>query len=337
VNKIDSNFDSLDSDDEYSDSNDLSLIMHLKEHNQSGDFEKKCIEYAAVMELISQIAVSDNRRDVIGRIKSLFLDTFQAGFFHYIEIDKAKESDHTIGELEIEYQLIHSELPYILDEKRNCFYIKMIYKDSIVGVARAGGFKRSEDIEKYLYFAVVISRICGLTISNINQYEILKKTEGDFEYLSYHDSLTGLYNRAFAMKVIEEISECVNTGVFYFDIDGLKKVNDKHGHMTGDILIKSAADILKRCFRENDMVARIGGDEFITILKECDSSLAEMIKKRLIAMVKAENEKENRSRYALSISIGYAIGHDDSDTMEKLIRHADRLMYQNKMEKYQTV
>ena len=98
-------------------------------------------------------------------------------------------------------------------------------------------------------------------ISDISEQ---KKREKQLEYLSLHDALTGIYNRAYFEREMKRLEKGrhKNIGMIICDLDGLKLYNDSMGHSVGDILLKAAAQAIKSCFRESDVVARIGGDEF---------------------------------------------------------------------------
>lgn len=149
------------------------------------------------------------------------------------------------------------------------------------------------------------------------------------KYLSFHDSLTGLYNRAYIDHIISEGENADKIVIFMFDIDRLKYVNDNYGHAEGDKLICSFARIIKDSFREPDIVARIGGDEFTTIMYNTYLEMAETIKGRIIDKINVYNESIE-SHLKLSVSIGYA-ALDDNETIEKTMKKADEIMYADKM------
>jgi diguanylate cyclase (GGDEF)-like protein len=173
-------------------------------------------------------------------------------------------------------------------------------------------------------------KIFGLVLSNIEQYENLRKSKNVLEHISYHDSLTELHNRAFINKIIEKDFCEPNTTFFNFDIDRLKYVNDTFGHIEGDKLIINTAKLLKKCFRDSDIVARIGGDEFLAILYDCDKPKAEMFRKRIDEVIYNYNCQENQAHLRISLSYGYATSNYDDRSVEKLILKTDELMYSNK-------
>lgn len=157
------------------------------------------------------------------------------------------------------------------------------------------------------------------------------RMEDQLRYMSYHDTLTGLYNRAyFEQELVRAAAGRYNPfGMISCDIDGLKLVNDRLGHLAGDMLIQTIGGILTECFRKSDVVARVGGDEFITLMPGSD---AETVRKAC-ERIRQSVEKHNRlfPRQPVGLSAGWAVGNvtDCRDT-RALIRQADASMYEEK-------
>ncbi len=156
-----------------------------------------------------------------------------------------------------------------------------------------------------------------------------KKLEEELKLKALYDSMTGLYNRAYYDAEIERIKkerEEYTVSVIMLDIDHLKEVNDKLGHKKGDYLIKETAKLLKSNFREEDVIARIGGDEFIVILKRTGIEQVEERVKNLKERIIAYNRKN--SELPISLSIGFASGENKS--IEEIVKEADKKMYKDK-------
>ncbi|MCK4277752.1 MAG: diguanylate cyclase, partial [Desulfurellaceae bacterium] len=157
-----------------------------------------------------------------------------------------------------------------------------------------------------------------------------KKAEERIKYLGFHDSLTGLYNRAY----FEEEMKRLNTQRKYpltivmADINGLKVINDTLGHNKGDKLLKDTAKLLKSIAREGDIIARIGGDEFAVILPHSDENVVQAFCNRFRDACKRYNRK---TQLKLSIALGYAIQSGQYKDMEKVLEQADENMYTEKL------
>jgi two-component system, cell cycle response regulator len=154
-----------------------------------------------------------------------------------------------------------------------------------------------------------------------------KLREDELQYLSFHDSLTGLYNRAFFEESMDRLERGRQfpLSAIMVDIDGLKLVNDEQGHAAGDELLRRAAHAFRSIFRAEDMVARIGGDEFVALLPHTDAAKVEFIVARIKESV--------ASHQPLSLSLGAATAEAPGGSMTQLIKLADHRMYEAKAAK----
>ena len=157
--------------------------------------------------------------------------------------------------------------------------------------------------------------------------------------LSMNDELTGISNRRGFMLLANQlyskaIIRKVDLVVFYFDMDNLKAINDNYSHKDGDRAIKATASILKRVFRNHDIVGRVGGDEFIAIIEESVPGLEEIIKKRLSDLIDTYNQHSNLP-YEIGISVGSAVltTNDENDSLDEAIKRADACMMEDKRQR----
>jgi len=290
--------------------------------------QAQCAEYSAILNLIGKISFYTNKLDTIEKIKEIFIMVLGAQKFKYWN------SDYEDSSLSYEIKNLFSnpEKTYLFSKGENRFCIKIKQNNKIFGAIDVSDFLFPQYIEKYLNFAIEITKVCGLVLSNIEQYEKLIKSEKDLQYLSFHDSLTELYNRTYLTKIINN-KDIKYSALFSFDIDKLKYVNDNFGHLEGDKLICSVANILKNCFRETDIVARIGGDEFIAILPDCDLKMAESFTTSINEAILNNNNNNKVLHLEISFSFGFAISENKEESIEVLMQRADILMYVNKSDK----
>jgi len=163
-----------------------------------------------------------------------------------------------------------------------------------------------------------------------------KTMEEKLRFLSMHDSLTGLYNRAFFEEEMRRMDSrrFDPLGVIMCDLDGLKLVNDIMGHSSGDRLLIAAACILRQTFRSSDVIARIGGDEFSILLPQCPEEKMRETLERLQKNIEAYNA--GAGSIPLSISVGSACREISSEegvqiSAETLMNEADSRMYRQKL------
>jgi len=165
-----------------------------------------------------------------------------------------------------------------------------------------------------------------------------KRMEQEIISLSLKDELTGLNNRrGFTvlaeqeMKLAQRFKRCVS--LFFFDVDDLKTINDTFGHAQGDQALQEVAAILKETFRETDIPARFGGDEFMVLAPDAPSENKDTLTKRLQSTLERRNQQGDRP-YQLSLSMGVARFDPETPlTISELISQADGQMYLQKQEK----
>lgn len=158
-----------------------------------------------------------------------------------------------------------------------------------------------------------------------------RETEKRLIYISFHDALTGLYNRSYFEEELKRLENRRggSLAVAIVDVDGLKRVNDAYGHSQGDELLVRAARILKRSVRHEDIVARIGGDEFAILLRNTDEAMVRRIFERLQQALETEKQS-SESLSPLSLSFGYAFAPGTEISPLELFKTADNRMYQEK-------
>jgi len=158
--------------------------------------------------------------------------------------------------------------------------------------------------------------------------------------LALRDELTGVYNRRGFLALAErQLKLGRRSGrailVFFADVDGLKQINDKFGHAEGDLALVRAAQVLEKTFRDSDVIARFGGDEFAVLALEVSGHSEATIRARLEQNLKELNARH--SLYTLSISLGAARFDPASprspESIEQLMIRADEGMYEEKRQR----
>jgi diguanylate cyclase (GGDEF)-like protein/PAS domain S-box-containing protein len=160
-----------------------------------------------------------------------------------------------------------------------------------------------------------------------------KKAEENLQFQSMHDILTGLYNRQYYETEIERLqrSRLFPISILMIDVDGLKWVNDHFGHSAGDDLLRRVAGVLKSVFRPEDMVARMGGDEFVVVLPETGEPAARQAVQRLEDILAKHNQLFLPDQ-SLGLSIGAATG-GQGILLTEVFKQADQAMYIKKARK----
>ena len=163
-----------------------------------------------------------------------------------------------------------------------------------------------------------------------------KKQENiSLSHLAYADGLTDLANRSKSDKLMEELNQASDDYcILSIDLNGLKEVNDKYGHPTGDRYIRDFAKVLMNTFGEKDFCARIGGDEFIVIIRDANTKDVNALIGRMNSALNVMNALY--TEYKRSVSVGFAFRHElkENDSHEVYLM-ADQRMYENKRRMHQ--
>ena len=156
-----------------------------------------------------------------------------------------------------------------------------------------------------------------------------KQAEERMRYLTTHDVLTGLYNRGFFEEELARLgrSRMFPVSIVIADLDGLKTVNDRLGHAAGDETLRCAAALMKSAFRPEDVVARIGGDEFAVLLPGADAAAAEKAMKRAKSVIAEHNASHRGLRASVSVGAGTA---RTGEMLMRAVRRAEERMYEEK-------
>ena len=159
--------------------------------------------------------------------------------------------------------------------------------------------------------------------------EMIQNSEKELLYKTYHDELTGLYNRNYLNVKLNDFDSLkyIPLSVIIGDVNGLKITNDSLGNLEGDKLIKIIADIFRKTSREGDFVFRTGGDEFLMLLPETTKEESEKICNKIIGLCK----KNKDAKIAPSIALGLAVKLEEKKDIQSVFKEAEDQMYKNKV------
>ncbi|NQY38010.1 MAG: sensor domain-containing diguanylate cyclase [Alteromonadaceae bacterium] len=175
------------------------------------------------------------------------------------------------------------------------------------------------------------------TLSSL-QLEISKskELEKQLTYEAFHDNLTGLYNRKYFVDHLEIIAsrckrEKMKVYIAFLDLDGFKLINDNHGHVCGDHILKVTAQRLRSCFRRHDILARFGGDEFVVLIST-DITMVhlKLLLERIINSVASPVVLDDKTEVSVGVSIGVAYSDQTNVIQNELLAQADNALYKAK-------
>lgn len=165
-------------------------------------------------------------------------------------------------------------------------------------------------------------------------YEEIATSQKEIKYLAYHDHLTGLPNRRYFIERLNHVIHLNHMkkmfSIMFLDLDNFKMINDTMGHATGDELLIKVSERLLNSLRKSDIVARIGGDEFVVMIENTeDLDETKMVAEKIIKCF-AEPFILNGREFFVTTSMGIALYPTDGDNADKLVKNADIAMYKAK-------
>jgi len=214
---------------------------------------------------------------------------------------------------------------------RKCFDIPIIY---LTAHSDEQTLKRAKVTEPFGY---IIKPFVDDDLKSAIEIALYKHgMDTKLKYMGTHDPLTGLYNRAYFE---EEILKLENgdfnpVGVIISDLDGLKLINDTLGHAKGDEILKCAAAIIKENFRNEDIVAKIGGDEFAVLLPKTSKKTLKNIYERINDSFKEYTSSNPEIPW--SVSVGFATNEETDGSISEALKRAENNMYREKLNKSQS-
>ena len=207
---------------------------------------------------------------------------------------------------------------------------KLVQQREVVNYSLNG-----EVLNIHLEFSVSVhAQNWELVLLSLVDITARKKAEAYLEYLGKHDVLTQLRNRAFYMEELNRLSRKGPwpMAVIAIDMNGLKAVNDEHGHAAGDAMLRRLGEVLAKAVDDPACVARIGGDEFMVLLPATDERGAQAMQERILSLLDLNNQFY--PGHTIHLAMGHAVGQEGAN-MESVVHRADQAMYTDKLRFYE--
>jgi diguanylate cyclase (GGDEF)-like protein len=244
-----------------------------------------------------------------------------------------EKKDLYIQSFDDEFQLYLPKYDYFSigdnpDETTHCIiYCRLIAEEGCIGLITMQSYNPYEYTVNDFEIIKALASYVAIAISNAQKKNIILEKAKQLEFLSYNDSLTGVYNRRYFNETVVRFQEsnCINLGLIIGDMNHLKHINDNYGHGTGDRYLLEVASILRKC-SATDHVFRIGGDEFAIIIENAD---IEMMKNTMDS-IRLECDRFRFDHVPLSIALGYDIRISENTAFEEVFANAESNMYKEK-------
>ncbi|MET1115632.1 MAG: GGDEF domain-containing protein [Comamonas sp.] len=208
---------------------------------------------------------------------------------------------------------------------------KLVQQREVVNYSLSG-----EVLHIHLEFSISMhAQNWQLVLLSLVDITARKKAEAYLEYLGKHDVLTQLRNRAFYMEELNRLSRKGPwpVALVAIDMNGLKGINDDHGHAAGDAMLRRLGEVLTKAVDDPACVARIGGDEFMVLLPATDERGAQAMQERILSLLDLNNQFYPGQ--TIHLAMGHAVGLEGA-SMEAVVHRADQSMYADKLRFYET-
>ncbi len=277
-----------------------------------------------------KILIVDDSAEVLARTRELLT---QVGY-SVVSYDSGEAALEYLKENRVDLVLLDVNMPN-LNGYEVCLRIRQTYALDDLPVIFLTSREDSDSISKGFHSGasdfVSKSAISDILLARVNVHIRLSRSLRYLRDISLTDDMTGCFNRRHAMYSLREwFARNKRYGtqfsLIYFDLNGLKVINDVYGHQAGDLLLRSVVNASKEILRESDLLFRMGGDEFMVICPETDKRGAFICVER---MQKAISEITIVDK---KVSFAYGIAHSSEDykEMDDMLRSADVSMYECK-------
>ncbi len=209
------------------------------------------------------------------------------------------------------------------------FFISLFF---LWGIANQNNLLSDFRISSYNIFICVLGIMYTTSLILSSSIAKFHKTQKSLSDLSNHDPLTGLFNRLFFDTELKRLdkSRQFPISIIMVDVDNLKKVNDTFGHNTGDQILITVANLLTSVFRQEDIISRIGGDEFVVLLPNTSMAIAKLIIERMYNRINANNIEHQELPINISLGVSTA---SQGESLDGHLKISDDLMYKEKARK----
>ncbi len=230
--------------------------------------------------------------------------------------------------------LLDIDMP-IMNGYQVCKQLKQNSNNASIPIIFITGMQEEDDEEKGLILGAVdyITKPVrpAILIARISTHIELKKQRDSLVNLAMRDQLTNLFNRHYLLetanhRVARAMRNDIRVSLMMMDIDHFKLINDNHGHSTGDAVLKAFATVIRQESRQEDIVARFGGEEFVIFLDGCDLATSKGVAER----IRQKLEALRPEGLDVTVSIGIAELQSGTEGFTELVKRADEAMYKAK-------
>ena len=277
---------------------------------------------------------SDRRnRALVSAIPDMLFRYNREGVYLDVEIKYSRFMSDQAKKLYEAGDLIGKTIAEVMPPEPAKLILQAIRKASETGDLQVVEYSYPIDEVEMFFEGRLVDAGGSEVVSIVRDVTERRQFEEQLTFLSLHDHLTGLYNRAYFENELNRLRNGREypVSIVSIDLDGMKLVNDTLGHAMGDELLKACAKVLGQSLRQSDILARVGGDEFVVILPRTTMDDSQEVVQRMNINVDLYNR--NNRDFPLSISVGVATAESEERNLDQVYIEADERMYREKLQK----
>jgi len=281
-----------------------------------------------------ELRKSDRRnRALVSAIPDMLFRYNREGVYLDVEIKYSRFMSDQVKKFYEAGDLIGKTIAEVMPPEPAKLILQAIHKASETGELQVVEYSYPIDEVEMFFEARLVDAGGSEVVSIVRDITDRRHFEEQLTFLSLHDHLTGLYNRAYFENELNRLRNGREypVSIVSIDLDGMKLVNDTLGHAMGDELLKACAKVLGQSLRQSDILARVGGDEFVVILPRTTMDDGQEVVQRMHINVDLYNR--NNRDFPLSISVGVATAESEERNLDQVYIEADERMYREKLQK----
>ncbi len=300
------------------------------------DYARELADHKSAMDFLGQLPLLKDERESIAVIEEMFYLLFAPKVFHYVPCENGvlQVADALSPALAGQVRSLSGDWGWTTSETG--FLLRVARAGELLGVVVVDQFTFPEYRNHYLNLALSIAGVAGLAIDNARTYRRLKELQSKLEQEARTDSLTGCANRRhFLEQAGSELARVRRhpeaASVLMLDLDHFKEINDRFGHHAGDLVLQRLVQVCQTTLREEDVVGRLGGEEFAVLLPATSPEKALEVANRLCRDVAAEEVTvDGMLPIRFTASIGVATMGPEDSSIGDLLGRADAALYEAK-------
>jgi diguanylate cyclase (GGDEF)-like protein len=307
-----------------------------RERDQTRDHAREVADHKAAMDFLGRLPLLKDERETVAAIEEMFHLLFAPQVFCYMSTEGGctRNDCDLPADLFLQAQSLHNDWAWTTSGTG--FLLRIGRADETLGVIVVDHFACPEYRNNYVNLALSISGVAGLAIDNARTYRRLLALQRELEQEAHTDALTGCVSRRHFMELARlELARArryeEEVSLLMLDLDHFKAINDRHGHLGGDLALQELVQVCRAALRGEDTIGRLGGEEFAILLPETGRGKALEVAERLrVGLAAAEVLMDGAAAIRFTTSIGVATLTKQDAGVGTLLDRADHALYEAK-------